>query len=86
MDQGIVYHSFDDIYLRLSRYASVSLPDRVIIFGSDVYSSNIGVYKDGSWYSIGQLKDTRSSYGAIEQAGTVMIVGGDGTRVNWYST
>ena len=57
----------------------MSLADRVIIFGS-TYDSNhspkIGVYQAGNWYSIGQLKSGRSAYGAVEQAGTVMIVGG----------
>ena len=72
-----------NIYLSIYCYASVSLPDRVIIFGSSWWSNTsptIGVYKAGSWSSLGQLKSTRWGYGAVEQAGKVMIVGGYGTE------
>merc|ERR1711953_1301343 len=66
---------------QINNYASVSLVDRVIIFGSTTGGSpKIGVYKSGSWYSIGQLKSPRFSYGAVEQSGTVMIVGGRDTH------
>ena len=39
-------------------------------------SQIIGVYKSKSWTSIGTLKQPRYSYGAVEQNGIVMIVGG----------
>ena len=73
-----VYYNFDNNYLRIAWYASVSLSDRVIIFGSTAFSNspNIGVYKAGSWSSLGQLKSPRYGYGAIEQAGKIMIIGG----------
>ena len=54
------------------------MDDRVIIFGT-TYSYNshkIGLFKSGSWSSIGKLKSPRQSYGAVEQNGIVMIVGG----------
>ena len=71
-----------NIYLRIDHYASVSLIDRVYIFGSSSSSNspNIGVYKSGSWSSIGQLKSVRHAYGAVEDNGSVMIVGGGGTQ------
>ena len=70
------------MYFRISRYATLSLQDRVIVFGSNAWSSSpkIGVYKSGSWSSIGQLKHPRSYYGAVEQNGMAMIIGGSGTR------
>ena len=61
----------------------MSLDDRVIIFGSTAgegTTSDIGVYKDASWYTIGKLKSPRHSYGAVVQAGIVMIIGGRGTQ------
>ena len=67
------------IYFRIEYYASVSLADRVIIFGSTstkATSPEIAVYKAGSWSSIGVLKSPRYSYGAVEYNGIVMIVGG----------
>ena len=56
----------------------MSLDDRVIIFGTTLETTDptIGVY-NGNWYSIGKLKSKRyCCYGAVEQAGIVMIVGG----------
>ena len=67
------------VYFRIKHYASVSLADRVIIFGStstEATSTEIGVYKGGNWSSIGVLKSPRYSYGAVEYDGIVMIVGG----------
>ena len=53
----------------------------MIIFGSTAgegTETDIGVYKAGDWYTIGKLKSQRHSYGAVVQAGIVMIVGGEG--------
>ena len=64
-----------NIYLRIYRYASVSVKDRVIIFGVS-WNSPIGVYKSRKWSTIGQLEHSRFSYGPVEQNGMVMIIGG----------
>ena len=61
----------------------MSLDDRVIIFGTTAAegaTTDIGVYKAGNWYSMGQLNSRRVSYGAVEHDGIVMIVGGDGIQ------
>ena len=68
--------------LSVNNYASVSLEDRVILFGSTANGNaqDIAEFKSGEWSSIGKLKSVRYGYGAIHQYRNVMIIGGRKTQ------
>ena len=73
------------IFLRISHFGTVSLEDRVIVFGTtySAYPSSpqICQYRNGRWNgSLGQLESPRAAYGAVDYEGIVMIVGGEDTQ------
>ena len=64
---------------RLSNYGTISLSDRVILFGTNFYtdmSPAVVVYKNDIWTQIGTQSSPRSSYGVIHNGEVAMIVGG----------
>merc|ERR1712062_201125 len=62
----------------VSNYATLSLEDRIILFGSSSNMKSVSQFKSGNWTEIGELESPRKSYGAIHFNGITVIVGGIG--------
>ena len=66
---------------RITRYATVSTDDSVLIIGgftsgSPTCLSTIAEYKDGNLNEVGDLAGRPYSHGSITSGSTTMIVGG----------
>ena len=73
------FHLF--YYFRIVRYETTYTEDSVYIIGGFTWGtpsriSTIAQYKDDIWTIAGNLKQTRSSRGAITVKGKTMIIGG----------
>ena len=69
----------------MTNFATVSIEDRIILFGSTFRSSTMSntvtQYKSGKWSKIGsELESPRHSYAAVYNNGMVMIIGGEGEQ------
>ena len=68
-------------YFRISHYATTNTEDSVYIIGgytggSPLTTSTIAKYKNDIWTIAGNLKQGRSTHGAINVKGRTMIIGG----------
>lgn len=70
---------------RMTNFATISMEDRIILFGSTFISSTMSntvtQYKSGKWSKIGsELESPRHSYAAVYNNEMVMIIGGEGKQ------
>ena len=67
-------------YLRIKLYDTVSLNDRVIVFGgridNSLQSGSIIAEFNGSWKQIGSLKQPRDGHSVTMQGDDVLVIGG----------
>jgi len=72
-----------NLYLSIFYYATVSLPDSVVVFGgwngrSDLSTVAEFSATDGSWSKLGDLQQPRHGHSAITNGKTVLVIGGSG--------
>ena len=75
-------NNFISLY-RISYYATSSTKESVYIFGGFTNDSStasrtsiIAEYKNGEWYNVGNLRQSRHAHGAITSGSLTMIIGG----------
>ena len=71
------------IHFSIFYYATVSLPDSVIVFGgwngrSDLSTVAEFSATDASWSKLGDLQQPRHGHSAITNGKTVLVIGGSG--------